>query len=248
MRQHSKTPVVRQEQSAWEESGVREVPPDGDDPISVHEKKTLPPPMPDAEYVSSFVLSTPAPPPSDEAADVAVPGTLPPRGRRSASLAQLAGMHPSVAAFGPPQRRSSAPSGDDNTPLPPAPALPLLSVAASAHDHGDAHTSSHVSSPERVAVSTDRPTRRGAEAALADRGVVLQVQFSRSDLAALDLDHRVGFLLSLVDGCATLDEVLDMCPLAEEQVRAVLVELMCRGIVGVMAPRGSIRASRWGTQ
>jgi hypothetical protein len=235
MRQDAKTPTVPpDEAAAWEESGEHPMP---EGVISVHEKKTQPPPMSPAEYRTGFVLSTPPPEPRIEGFDFdwldegAVPGTVPPAARRSASLARMARVSPSDPASAPPRRRLSEPTGECAVYLPPAPPLPVLSIPAVAD--------SRTSSPERVAVSTDRPTRRGAEAELGDPFVVLQLVVTRAELAALDLDHRTGFVLSLLDGQATLEEVLDMSPLPEDELRSVLTDLLCRGIVGAGVRRSA---------
>ena len=42
----------------------------------------------------------------------------------------------------------------------------------------------------------------------------------------LRLDHRAGFLLSLIDGVSPISTILDMCPLARSEALAVLFALV----------------------
>ena len=49
------------------------------------------------------------------------------------------------------------------------------------------------------------------------------------------LDHRAGFILSLLDGCSTVDTVLDVAGLPEQETLEVLCDLCARGIVTLAA-------------
>ncbi|MEO6574914.1 MAG: hypothetical protein ABIP89_13805, partial [Polyangiaceae bacterium] len=42
----------------------------------------------------------------------------------------------------------------------------------------------------------------------------------------LRLDHRAGFILSLIDGMSTVSTILDMCPLARAEALAVIFSLV----------------------
>ena len=45
-------------------------------------------------------------------------------------------------------------------------------------------------------------------------------------LHALPLDHRAGFILSLVDGYSTVSLILDMCPMSRPETLAVIFALV----------------------
>ncbi len=47
------------------------------------------------------------------------------------------------------------------------------------------------------------------------------------------MDHREGFLLSLVDGESTVEELLDVCAMPHEEALAVLLSLVDRGILSL---------------
>src|SRR5262249_21203529 len=49
------------------------------------------------------------------------------------------------------------------------------------------------------------------------------------------LDHRAGFILSLIDGCSSVETVLDVAGLPEEESLAALCDLCARGIVTLAA-------------
>jgi hypothetical protein len=56
---------------------------------------------------------------------------------------------------------------------------------------------------------------------------------SETELRWLGLDHRSGFLLSRVDGMATVEEVLDVCGMPRLEALKTLVDLLDRGAIRV---------------
>jgi hypothetical protein len=54
-----------------------------------------------------------------------------------------------------------------------------------------------------------------------------------SELRWLGLDHRSGFLLSRVDGVATVEEVLDMCGMPRLEALKTIVDLLERGAIRI---------------
>lgn len=54
---------------------------------------------------------------------------------------------------------------------------------------------------------------------------------SDAELRWLGLDHRAGFLLSRVDGVATVEEVLDVCGMPRLEALKTLVSLLERGAI-----------------
>jgi hypothetical protein len=69
------------------------------------------------------------------------------------------------------------------------------------------------------------------ELAVVDRASVPRVALLRDELAHLELDHRAGFLLSLVDGVSTVDSILDISGMAEDEAIVTLYELYTRGAI-----------------
>src|SRR5690606_31944434 len=50
----------------------------------------------------------------------------------------------------------------------------------------------------------------------------------------LSVDHRAGFVLSLIDGTATVEEVLDVAAMPRLEALRILVDLKERGVIGVV--------------
>lgn len=64
-----------------------------------------------------------------------------------------------------------------------------------------------------------------------DRRSVPQLVMSKERIAGLHLDHRQGFLLSLVDGRSTVETLLDVCAMPEELALLSLFELVHRRVI-----------------
>ena len=62
---------------------------------------------------------------------------------------------------------------------------------------------------------------------------VPRLALSLPDLMAIRLDHRAGFLVSLVDGTYTVEMILDACAMKREEALAILAELAARGIITI---------------
>jgi hypothetical protein len=60
---------------------------------------------------------------------------------------------------------------------------------------------------------------------------------SSGELLVAKLDHREGFVLSLVDGKSDVEAVIDACPMVAEETRRILLELQMRGLVAIRKPR-----------
>lgn len=58
-----------------------------------------------------------------------------------------------------------------------------------------------------------------------------RVALDRAAVAAQSLDHRAGFLLSIIDGSFTVPELLDVCGMPQMDALALLYELTERGVV-----------------
>jgi hypothetical protein len=64
-----------------------------------------------------------------------------------------------------------------------------------------------------------------------DRAPYLSVSMDEVMLAKLD--HREGFVLSLVDGASNIDAIVDACPMPTEGTLCILHSLYVRGILGL---------------
>lgn len=62
---------------------------------------------------------------------------------------------------------------------------------------------------------------------------VLRVTMDPSDIQGLALDHRSGFLISLIDGVATIDEILDISGMPPLDALRLLFEMRQQGVVAV---------------
>jgi hypothetical protein len=58
------------------------------------------------------------------------------------------------------------------------------------------------------------------------------VVMAPTQIDSLDIDHRAGFLLSLVDGSSTIEGILDVCGMPRLDALRILHELVQRGAVG----------------
>jgi hypothetical protein len=85
------------------------------------------------------------------------------------------------------------------------------------------------------------PVRRSALASLAlsidsfetmpPLASVPRLAITQSELMAMRLDHRAGFIVSFVDGTYTVEMILDVCPMPRERALAILGELEEKGII-----------------
>jgi hypothetical protein len=57
------------------------------------------------------------------------------------------------------------------------------------------------------------------------------IVLSHAALVTLQLDHRAGFLISLVDGVSTVEMIVDVAGMAEEDALMALYDLFVRGAI-----------------
>lgn len=62
---------------------------------------------------------------------------------------------------------------------------------------------------------------------------VLRLAMGPGDIQGLSLDHRAGFLISLIDGVATIDELLDMSGMPPLDALRLLYEMKQQGVVAI---------------
>jgi hypothetical protein len=72
---------------------------------------------------------------------------------------------------------------------------------------------------------------------LGGRRAVPKVSMTPEEVRWLSLDHRSGFLLSFVDGCTCVDEVLDVSSMPELDALRILFELRMQGVIEMVEPR-----------
>lgn len=58
-----------------------------------------------------------------------------------------------------------------------------------------------------------------------------RIRVSMTELTAMSLGPRAGFILSFVDGAYTVEMILDACAMRCEEALAILGELISRGII-----------------
>lgn len=85
----------------------------------------------------------------------------------------------------------------------------------------------------------DRTVRREAAAARAHsssrflRRFVPRVLGSKDEIAMMPIDHRGGFLLAHVDGVQTVEEILDVCAMPEDEAVDLLEQLVAMGAIAL---------------
>jgi hypothetical protein len=63
------------------------------------------------------------------------------------------------------------------------------------------------------------------------------IVMTRDEALRVPLDHWAGFVLSLVDGAASIDEILDASSMPEHEALRLLSELREQGLIDVRPPR-----------
>ena len=74
-------------------------------------------------------------------------------------------------------------------------------------------------------------------ARLGGRRRVPRVILGMDEIRYLSLDHRAGFLLANIDGCMTVEEVLDVSGMPEFDALRLLDDFRERGVIDVPEPR-----------
>jgi hypothetical protein len=60
---------------------------------------------------------------------------------------------------------------------------------------------------------------------------VPRLTVAQEDLVQLKLDHRAGFLVSLLDGVSTIEMIVDVAGMPQEEALSALQALYLRGII-----------------
>jgi hypothetical protein len=112
-----------------------------------------------------------------------------------------------AAAFG-----GGLPMGEDSYP-----GLPSFGASPADGESGTAIVQTRLSVPPLAAMTS----RRG----------VPRVVLSPARIAALPIDHRAGFLLAHIDGRQSMEEILDVCAMPEEEALGLLEALTAMGVI-----------------
>jgi len=95
------------------------------------------------------------------------------------------------------------------------------------------------SSQDRITAPTDlRELAREAEedqpsSVHLRRHAVPRLTISHDELLRLPLDHRAGFILSLVDGRSSIETIADMSGMAQGEATGILADLVARGVLSL---------------
>jgi hypothetical protein len=60
---------------------------------------------------------------------------------------------------------------------------------------------------------------------------------SRSELRWLTLDHRAGFVLSLIDGASSIEDIIDVSTMPTFEVLRTLYVLLSQNVISLRRPR-----------
>jgi hypothetical protein len=71
---------------------------------------------------------------------------------------------------------------------------------------------------------------------LGGRTSIPRVAMSPDEMRGLALDHRAGFLLSSVDGCMSIEEILDVSSMPELDALRIMFELRQQGVIEIVEP------------
>jgi hypothetical protein len=86
--------------------------------------------------------------------------------------------------------------------------------------------------PNSGTASEVRRVVRTPQAALSRTAVPL-LTVSFAELRTMPLDHRAGFLISLIDGNSTVEMILDVSGMPEVEAMAILVSFAQTGIIAL---------------
>ncbi len=137
---------------------------------------------------------------------------------------------------------SAPPPLDESDPPPAEPDDPALLPIAQRFERGD-YLGALLRAEALLETRPDyAPARRYFESAqellkqmylekLGSGERVLRLAMAPSQIQGLSLDHRAGFLISLIDGVATVDEILDMSGMPQLDALRLLYEMREEGVI-----------------
>lgn len=63
--------------------------------------------------------------------------------------------------------------------------------------------------------------------------MVPRIALSKNELLAAPLDHRAGFIMSLVDGIQSVETILDLCAMRRIEAIKILSDLAAMGVISL---------------
>lgn len=86
---------------------------------------------------------------------------------------------------------------------------------------------------ERIEDELEASEPEGPEDRIGDLDQRPSRELAMDEVADRDLDHRFGFVLSLVDGSVTFEDILDLSSMPREETLDVLADMLDRGLISV---------------
>ncbi|MDB4995869.1 MAG: hypothetical protein JWM74_3301 [Myxococcaceae bacterium] len=129
-------------------------------------------------------------------------------------------------------------------PRPTMPDDPFMAVVREAYERRD-YDGAIKAAQDILAIRPDDPdatmyaneSRTKLEAlyafSMGSRYRIPALRVPREILRSRNLDHQVGFVLSLIDGRSSVEEILDLCPLPAPEVLKMLFDLVEYGTIEV---------------
>ena len=190
------------------------------------------------------LATSPPPPMQQELIDSITRGDSPASTKNAADVAAAAAASQSAVRTMPPDAASTAPQPPP-TPAPPPPAAPVPPSAQEMNDRvslGDYTGALEIAEkllvidPDNEQVSVCAESCRGVlrqmyTARIGPLDRVPMVMVARDQLRWLSIDHRAGFVLSLIDGVSSLEMILDVTGMPELDALRILSELAQQRII-----------------
>jgi hypothetical protein len=125
-------------------------------------------------------------------------------------------------------------AGPDIPTLLPPFDLEELACAQMEHEHARAAPSDRPTEPGLDPAQSE--SRLRPSIALGSLAQVPRLAMPLHELRSRPLNHQAAFLLSLVDGVATLEELLDVCAMPRIDAMCLLAELVAVGLLRLLDP------------
>jgi hypothetical protein len=122
---------------------------------------------------------------------------------------------------------------EDATPLPPPAPSPTANTGARPkwQPEADTGTRSKGSGTGRAPLAVDQVGAAAVKLARGRRESVPRILASKAVIETAPLDARAAFVLSLVDGTATVDAIVDSAGMPAEEAKTILARLARLGLI-----------------
>jgi hypothetical protein len=119
------------------------------------------------------------------------------------------------------------PESDSDRPT----ALPPFDPRAFARESESRMVAAPIAGPPISDVSPLGVSEDEILARFGSRASVLVLRVAFDEVKTLALDHREGFLLSLIDGSSNVDQIFDMCGMPPIEAARILCRLAAEGVI-----------------